>query len=330
MKAIRYETFGQADEVLQFADLETPKAGPGQVLVRLETSGVNPSDTKKRLGSFPDLLDNGYVTPHSDGAGIVEAVGSGVSETRVGERVWIFNAQFARRFGTAAEYVAVDSRYAPALPEGTDFAIGACLGIPVMTAHRCVFADGDVKGKTLLVTGGAGRVGYYAIQWASLAGARVISTASNEADEKTCLEAGADIVVNHWSDDWPEDILRATDGEKVDRVIDVEFGTNLEKVLDVIRTGGVIATYSSANDMQPKLPFYRMMYMDLTIRLVIVYAMPDSAKEQAIADIDVALSANKLKHRIAEIVPLAECARAHEMIESGDIRGCVVLRCRDD
>lgn len=330
MKAILFETFGPASDVLQTRNIDTPSPGPGQVLVKLETSGVNPSDTKKRLGSFPDLVDNGYVIPHSDGAGVIEAVGEGVSASRAGERVWIFNAQFGRRFGTAAEYVAVDSNHAPALPVAADFETGACLGIPVMTAHRCVFADGDVKGQTILITGGAGRVGYYAIQWAALAGARVIATASNADDEAACHDAGAEIVINHRADDWPQQLLSATEGARVDRVIDVEFGANLEKVLDVIRTGGVIATYSSSADMQPRLPFYRMMYMDLTIRMVIVYAMPETAKQQAISDIEVALSANKLKHRIAKVLPLSDCAEAHELIEEGNLRGCVVLRCQDD
>lgn len=329
MKAIRFESFGPASEVLLYGDIEKPAAGPGEVLVKLEASGVNPSDTKKRAGSFPDLVDNGYVIPHSDGAGTIESVGAGVSETRIGERVWIYNAQFGRRFGTAAEYVAVDSNHAPPLPGGTDFEVGACLGIPVMTAHRCVFSDGNVQGQTILITGGAGRVGYYAIQWAALAGARVVATASNAEDEAACRDAGAQIVVNHRTGDWAEKLLAETGGAKVDRVIDVEFGTNLEKVLDVIRTGGVIATYSSSGDMQPKLPFYRMMYMDLTIRMVIVYAMPESAKEQAITDIEVALSANKLKHRIAKVLPLSACAEAHELIEKGNLRGCVVLRCQE-
>ena len=329
MKAMLFETFGPAADVLQSRDIDKPTPGPGQVLVKVETSGVNPSDTKKRLGSFPDLLDKGYVIPHSDGAGIIEAVGDGVSTARVGERVWIYNAQFGRRFGTAAEYVAVDSNHAPSLPEAADFETGACLGIPVMTAHRCVFADGDVRDQTVLVTGGAGRVGHYAIQWAALAGARVIATASNEEDEAACRDAGAEIVINHRNDDWPQQLLSATGGTRVDRVIDVEFGANLEKVLDVIRTSGVIATYSSSADMQPKLPFYRMMYMDLTIHLVIVYAMPDSAKKQAIDDIDAALSANKLKHRIAKVFPLSACAEAHALIESGKTRGCVVLRCQE-
>jgi NADPH2:quinone reductase len=166
MRAAWFDSFGSAKDVLQVSELETPVAGPGEVLVWLTTSGVNPSDVKKRAGSFPNLLDDGFVIPNSDGAGIIEAVGDGVDAGRVGERVWIYQAQYGRRFGTAAEYVAIDARRAPKLPDAASVEIGACLGIPAMTAHRCVFADGDVANQTILVTGGAGRVGHYAVQWA--------------------------------------------------------------------------------------------------------------------------------------------------------------------
>lgn len=325
MKAIRFEKFGKADEVLERVNIEKPVPGPGEVLVKLATSAVNPSDTKKRMGSFPDLLDHGYVVPHSDGAGVIEAVGEGVPSSRIGERVFVFNAQYGRRFGTAADYVALPSFHAPTLPDAASFEVGACLGIPAMTAHRCVFADGSVEGKTVLVTGGAGRVGFYAIQWAALSGARVIATASNLADVNACCNAGAEIVVNHRDADWPAQLLEATGGEKIDRVVDVEFGANLENVLKVIATSGVIATYSSMSEKEPKLPFLRMMYLDITLRMVIVYAMPDEAKAQAIADIQDALETGRLQHRIARLMPLCECAAAHREIEAGTLRGSVVL-----
>ena len=144
MRAAWYEAFGPARDILQVGDVDTPSAGPGEVLVRLQTSGVNPSDAKKRAGSFPNLLDGGFVIPNSDGAGIIEAVGDGVDDSRIGERVWVYQAQFARLFGTAAEYVAIDSSRAAVLPDNAGFEVGACLGIPAMTAHRCVFSDGDV------------------------------------------------------------------------------------------------------------------------------------------------------------------------------------------
>jgi NADPH2:quinone reductase len=325
MRAAWFEEFGTAADVLKVGEFDTPVAGPGEVLVRLHTSGVNPSDVKKRAGSFPNLLDDGPVIPDSDGAGVIEAVGDGVSATRVGERVWVYQAQFERRFGTAAEYVAIESERAPCLPDNTGFDVGACLGIPAMTAHRCVFADGSVDGQRILVTGGAGRVGHYAVQWASQAGATVIATASNKDDADACVSAGAHRVVDHCDENCAQAILDATDGEPVDRIIEVEFGANLQTSIEVIRTGGVIATYSSMQDAQPKLPFFQMMYKDMTIHFVIVYAMPESAKQFAIADIERALSNNLLQHRIARNFPLDEIVQSNELIEQGKIRGTVIL-----
>jgi len=325
MQAAWFERFGAASDVLQVGDKPTPIAGPGEVLVRMRTSGVNPSDVKKRAGSAPGLLDDGYVIPNSDGAGVIEAVGEGVEAKRIGERVWVYQAQFGRRFGTAAQYVAIDAIRAVPLPIEAGFDVGACAGIPIMTAHRCVHADGPIAGRTVLVTGGAGRVGFYAIQWAKMAGAKVIATASNERDERVCRDAGARHVINHREPGWGTRIKALNDGKPVDRVIDVEFGANLPEVLDCIRTGGVIATYSSTQVKEPQLPFLRMMYLDLTLHLVIVYAMPEAAKKHAIADITQAFRHGMLLHRIADRIPLAEIARANEKVELGGSPGCVVV-----
>ena len=325
MQAAWYETFGPAAEVMQVSQQPVPEPGDGQVLIRLKTSGVNPSDVKKRAGAFPDLLDGGFVIPHSDGVGIIEAVGSGVPNSRIGERVWIYQAQHGQRFGTAADHVALDERRAILLPDNTGFDVGACLGIPAMTSHRCVFADGPVDGQTLLVTGGAGRVGHYAIQWAAQGGAQVIATASTPDDEQSCIKAGASRVVRHGDPDWSTTVLEATGDAPVDRVVDVQFGTNLPEVLNLIRTGGTIATYSSTQALKPTLPFPKIMYKDLTIRFVIVYDMPESAKIQAVADIDRKLRTDRLQHRTTHRLPLANIVRAHELIEQGGFRGCVTV-----
>jgi len=325
MRAAWFESFGSAKDVLLIGEQEAPTAGPGEVLVRIATSGVNPSDVKKRAGSFPNLLDGGFVIPNSDGAGVIESVGDGVDAKRVGERVWIYQAQYGRRFGTAAEFVAIESSRAPTLPDNASFDVGACLGIPVMTAHRCVFADGDVAGQTILVTGGAGRVGHYAVQWASQAGATVIATASNDEDKAVCEAAGAAHVINHRGDDVVAAIMEATGGQEVDRVVDVEFGGNLPVTVEILRVGGTIATYASTAVPEPKLPFFKMMYKDVTVRMVIVYAMPEEAKRHAIADIAKALSADALQHRIAHTMPLEDIVRSNELVEQGSIRGAVIL-----
>ena len=325
MKACWFEAFGAAQNGLQQGEWPTPEPGSGEVLVQLHATGVNPSDVKKRAGAFPDLLEAGPVIPHSDGAGVISAVGEGVSPSRVGERVFVYQAQYGRQLGTAAEYVALDSVRAPTLPENASIEVGACIGIPIMTAHRCVFADGPVADQLILVTGGAGRVGHYAIQWAHRAGARVIATASNEQDAAACREAGAEAVVNHREPEWGEAVLDLTGGQKVDRVIEVEFGANLPELLHCVRIGATIATYSSTVVPEPALPFRTMMFMDLTVRMVIVYAMPEEAKAQAVADTQVALAEGGLQHRIVETLPFDQMARAHEIIEEGSVRGCVVV-----
>ena len=325
MRAALYRQFGPAREVLELCEVDTPSPGPGEVLVRLQTSAINPSDVKKRAGAFPDLLDSGFVIPNSDGAGVIESIGEGVDKGRKGERVWVYQAQHERRFGTAAEYVAISSNCAPRLPQNADFDIGACLGIPAMTAHRAVFADGEVEDKTLLIMGGGGRVGYYAIQWARHANAKVIATASNPNDKTACMDAGADHVVNHRAEDFARQVLEANKGALIDRVIDLEFGTNLPVSVEVLRVGGTIAAYGSAQRPEPVLPFYKMMYKDLTVRMIIVYAMPDSAKDHAVADINSALSGGWLKHRIARSLPLDEIATGNEIVEAGESRGAVIL-----
>ena len=325
MKAAWFEKFGSAEQVIQVGEQPKPVAALGQVLVKLATSGVNPSDVKKRAGASPSLLDDGLVIPHSDGAGVIESVGPGVPEDRVGQRVWVYQAQYGRRLGTAAEYVVLDSNRAIHLPDNTEFSVGACLGIPVMTAHRCVYSDGDISGQVVLVTGGAGRVGYYAIQWALIAGAEVIATASNDADRDTCLALGASAVVNHREPDWGKQVLIASQGKKVDRVIDVEFGANLPQILNCIATSGVVATYSSTQVKQPSLPFIDMMFMDLTLRMILVYAMPESAKVHAIEAIAEALQTGKLQHRIAHKVTLDQITEGHKLVEQGGFGGCVIV-----
>ncbi len=189
-----------------------------------------------------------------------------------------------------------------------------------------VFADGPVKDQVVLVTGGMGRVGYYAIQWAKWGGATVIATASNEEDAAACRELGADATVNHRAAGWGRVALESNGGVRVDRVVEVEFGANLPEVLECIRTGGVIATYSSTVEKEPQLPFLRMMFMDLTVRMVIVYAMPEEAKESAIADTCRLLREGVLRHRIAHRLPFTDMVRAQELIEQGGFGGCVVVR----
>ena len=325
MQAVWYNKFGSAENVLEIGEYQTPEPAQGEVKVRIHASGVNPSDTKKRLGANPAVLNNGPVIPNSDGSGEIVALGEGVNNRNIGERVWIYNAQFGRQEGTSAQFVCIPSNQAVWMPDNASYEIGAMMGIPAMTAHRCVCADGSVDGQILLVTGGAGRVGYYATQWAKYFGATVIATGSSRKSVEHCKQAGADFVVGHPSNKTATEILEFTSGRKVDRIVDGDFGVNLPSVLDVLKTNGVIATYSSMTNMNPVIPFVRMMFMDITIRMVLVYAMPGEAKQQAIEDITDMLTGGNFDHRVAATFPLEQSAKAHNEIERGDNYGSVII-----
>lgn len=325
MKAIWFNETGDAEQVLKYGEMDAPRPGAGEVLVRIHASGVNPSDVKKRAGLQPPGFEDGFVIPHSDGAGIIEAVGDGVDATRVGEHVFVYQAQYQRHWGTAAEYLVIDASRAAKMPKNIDFDIGACAGIPMMTAHRCVFASGPVEGKTVLVTGASGRVGFYAAQWARLGGARVIATAGSDSRCEQAEKTGAHHVLNYRRDDLVGAIKSAAGDGGVDRIVDVEFGLNIETSSLVLNTNGVIATYSSSMAMTPEIPFYPLMFNNITMQLVLVYNMPEQAKQDAATAIYESLDNDRLIHRIAERYPLADTAAAHRAIEQGGLDGCIIV-----
>jgi NADPH:quinone reductase len=262
MRAAWYEKNGPAADVLKIGDLPIAEPGPGEVRVRVVASGLNPTDVKSRAGSRP--MGFPRVVPHQDGAGVIDAVGPGVPASRVGERVWLYTVQWQRPWGTAAEYTVVPAPRAVTLPSNTNFAEGACLGIPAITAHRCLFADGPIDGQMVLVTGGAGAVGHYGIQLAKWAGARVVATVSSREKAVLAMEAGADHVVNYRTGDTAAEILELTGGAGVDRIVDVDFGGNLAVSVKVIKVNGVVAAYASAGDTEPKLPYSAIMARNVT------------------------------------------------------------------
>ena len=329
MRAVWYERNGEADEVLQYGELETPTPAAGEVLVRLATSCVNPIDVKRRRGARGQVIKDPLVIPGFDGAGVIAAVGEGVPESRIGERVWVYEAQWQRPRGTAAEFVTVPAERAVRLPEATGFVEGACLGIPALTAHRAVFADGPVAGLTVLVTGGAGAVGAYAIQFAKLGGARVLTTVSSDQKAEIAADAGADYVFNYKAENVVQRIADLPGGGGVDRIVEVEFGGNLPQSLEVLKPNGVIAAYASDAVPEPKVPFYTLAYRSATARFILVFMMPEAAKQQAVEDITRWLEAGELRHYIAKRLPLAEAAAAHQAMEAGVI-GNVVLEIAPD
>ncbi len=325
MRAAWYERYGPAREVLQVGELPTPSPNPGEVVVRVHCSGVNPSDWKSRMGSRGDF-PYARIVPHSDGAGVIETLGEGVDDRRVGQRVWLYNGQWQRPMGTAAQYIALPAAQTVPLADSVSFAEGACLGIPAMTAHRCLFADGPLEGKTVLVTGGAGAVGNYAVQLAKWGGAaKVLTTVSSAAKAEQARKAGADAIINYRTSDVTEAVLEATDGQGVDRIVEVDFGGNLAISQRVLKPNGVIAAYASAGDREPKLQYQAFMRKNAVLRLVLVYSMPQEAKRQAVSDINRAIDADALWHPIGARFPLEQIAAAHEAQESGRVIGNIIL-----
>ncbi|HLH82682.1 MAG TPA: NADPH:quinone reductase [Trebonia sp.] len=320
MKAAVYRGTGPARDVLRVEEMDRPEPGPGEVLVRVHASGVNPTDFKARSGAVPRPIAE-FQVPHQDGAGVIEAVGAGVDPARTGERVWVWFAAHGSRWGTAAEYTVVPARQAVHLPEGASFEFGASLGVPAMTAHRCLFADGPIAGKTVLVAGGAGAVGHFAIELAKWAGARVVTTVSSPEKASLAAKAGADLVVNYRDEDAAEQIkaFAAT----VDRVTEVALGANLKLDLAVAGPSTVVVTYA-ADGPDPVLPVRACMTANVTLRFVLLYGVPDLALDEAAADITAAVTAGALTELPAHRFPLSEIASAHEAAEGGAIGKVIV------
>ncbi|MDY6940424.1 MAG: NADPH:quinone reductase [Cyanobacteriota bacterium] len=325
MKAIWYEKSGSAKEVLEYGEVETPEPGVGEVRVRVRISGVNPSDTKFRSGWMGLQQPYPRTIPHNDGAGVIDAVGEGVSGDRIGERVWIYEAQRGSAFGTAAEFVVVPGHKAVSMPENLDMTAGASLGVPAMTAHFLVFADGAVTDRTILVHGGAGAVGIYAIQLAKWGGATVITTVSSEEKAAVAREMGADHIINYRQEDVVARVLDITQKRRVDRIADVALAANMEVNTKLIARNGTIAAYESGDAPKVEIPFYDLLYKNATLRTVLVYAMSDEAHAAAARDINRAIAEGVLQHRIAQQFPLAETAAAHDAVDSGQLIGKVVI-----
>lgn len=325
MQAAFYERTGAAAEVLQVAELPDPQPGPGEVRVRLRWSGVNPSDVKSRAGLRSKVLAFPRIVPHSDGMGVVDAVGEGVPAARIGERVWIWNAAWGRAFGSAAQFVVLPSRQAVPLPEGTSDEAGACLGIPALTALHAVLCGGGVQGQTVLVAGGAGAVGHYAVQFAKLLGARsVIATVSSAAKAELARAAGADVVIDYRTENVAECVRATTQGRGVDRIVEVDVAANSTLDLDVIRPGGDCVVYGSGKG-EFTLPFFPLIAKNVTMRFFIVYNLDEADRERALAMLTGFLQRGVLQHLIAQRLPLAQIVQAHELVESGLAVGNVVI-----
>ena len=324
MRAAWYTRFGTAAEVLEVGDMPDPIPGPGEVRVRLAASGINPSDVKSRAGQVRPLAA-ARVVPHNDGAGTIDLVGPGVSGELLGRRVWTFNAAYRRPMGTAAQFVCLPLELTAPLPDALDFQRGACLGVPAMTAHRCVFVHGPVAGKTVLVTGGGGVVGNIAVQMAAWAGARVIATAGSPASLEHARAAGAHEVVDYRDDDAYRTIGQLTQGRGVDLIVEVDLAANAAPSIEILAPGATVACYASPSDRQPRIPFYAWAAKSIHLACILVYEMTDEQRDRAVADIGAWGASGVCKLAVAAVLPLNEIVRAHEIVEGGRKVGQVVL-----
>ena len=322
MQAVYYESNGAARDVLKVGEIPTPHPGQGEVRVKLATSGVNPSDVKSRQGltrkiAFP------RVVPHSDGAGVIDEVGDGIPKSRIGERVWVWNGQWKRAFGTAAEFIVLPSAQAVVMPDHLGFDAGACLGIPAMTAiHAVTLADIAPK-TSLLVSGGAGAVSQYVIQFAKAKGANIIATVSSSAKAEAAREAGADHTIDYKRESVGERVMQITDKRGVDTVIEMDLAANAKLLPSVLRPKGSVIVYGTSPEAV--LPAAFCLTNSIRLQFFLVYELDAKDRDRAIGGISDALKAGKLFNRVLHTTfPLAETAAAHEAVERGTVGNVVV------
>jgi NADPH2:quinone reductase len=296
------------------------------VRIKVAWSGVNPSDVKSRAGTRTKSLPFPRIIPHSDGSGVIDQVGPDVPSTRIGERVWVWNAAWMRPFGTSAQYVVLPSEQAVPLPPNTDLAAGACLGIPALTAYHAITADGGVADRNVLIAGAAGAVGHYAVQFARIKGARqIIATVSGPEKAALAREAGADIILNYRTDDLSSAVSDATHGEGIDRIVEVDLAANIGADISLLRPGGEIIVYGSSAP-EVSVPFSPAIRKGLHLYFFIVYDLSSAIRKSAIVDLSKLLEENRLLHNIAARLRLEQMVKAHELVEQGSVTGNVVLQ----
>jgi NADPH2:quinone reductase len=316
MRAATYRTKGRATDVLRVEELALPEPDLGEVRVKVSFSGVNPSDVKSRAGAANPAMDFPVVVPHSDGAGVIDALGPLVISRRVGQRVWLFNAQWGRAMGTAAEYVVVPAQMAVPLPDDVPLEVGASIGIPLMTAYHAIDACGSLLGRNVVVFGAAGNVGGYATQLARRGAARVIAVISSDPKAQLALACGADEVINYRSGDVAQRVRQLTSGHGADLVIDVDAAANSRHYGDMLAFGGKVVIYGSAQPQIP-IPFRPMILGFATLYFFIVYKLPPEVLRQTLDGVTGLLRRNDLKHPRLEVHSLEQVVAAHERVEAG-------------
>ena len=323
MRAAWYTMNGQARDVINIGDLPTPAPGPGEVRVMLMTSGVNPSDVKSRRAR---PMTDALIVPHSDGAGVIDAVGAGVHSVTTGDRVWVWNGQWQRPLGTAATAIVLPQAQAVALPDNTDFAAGACLGIPAMTAWHAVSLLGDIRGKSVLIVGAGSAVGHYATQMAVLAGAQVIGTVGSPEKARHAGAAGVATIIDYKTEAVAARVRELTAGRGADAIIDMDFSHTATLLTDgVLAAHGTLVCYGSNVNANIGIPFLTALFNSLSLRFFLVYDLLPAARLAALAGLSQLLQRGQLAHTIGARFTLNEIVAAHEAVEQGKVVGNVVI-----
>lgn len=317
MKAAWYVAQGAPKDVFQVGVMPDPVPAPGEVRVRVHASGANPTDTYTRSGVRRRGLPYPRIIPHQDGTGVIDAVGDGVAASRIGERVWIYMAQWQRPFGTAAEYCVVPSERAPRLPDNCGFNEGASLGVPWLTAHYAVTMDGPVEGKTVLVGGGTGAVGYYCIQIARARGAHVIASVGSAGKGALARAAGADEVVDFRAEDVGARIGALTGGRGADRILEPFFAKNAVLYPQMLAKCGTVIAYG-AGGAEGTISAAWGIQNQPTIRFIYMYEFPAEAYSRAVADFTALQTAGKLKHLPVREFSIEQVAQCHDAVEAGN------------
>ncbi|HEU0203780.1 MAG TPA: NADPH:quinone reductase [Burkholderiaceae bacterium] len=322
MRAAWYSRNGEARDVLEVGELPAPMPAAGEVRIKLATSGVNPSDVKSRSGR---PLNSQRIVPHSDGAGVIDAAGQGVPANRIGERVWIWNGQWQRPMGTAAEYIVLPESQAVPLPASTDFVAGACLGIPAMTAYQAVRLLGEIAGKTLLVIGAASAVGHYVAQLAVIGGANVIGTVGSAVKARHALAAGVTTTINYKTESVAERVKELTGGHGADAIVDMDFSTTVQLLGNGgLAPHGTLVSYGSNAYGDIPVPFRALLWNSFSLRFFLVYDLTPHDRREVIQGLSELLVRGALRHTIGARYPLNEIAAAHEAVERGSIGNVVV------
>lgn len=319
MKAIYYNKTGDAKKVLKLGSFDDPTPTKNQVVLKMNFSSVNPADTKKRSGWISKKLNENFVIPHSDGCGEVIEVFNKKDKDIIGKKFWICGGSKNNFLGTCAEYYSTNKNNLIPIPKNISLLESSCLGVPVATAYFSVFSESIKKEKYVFISGGAGAVSNYAIQFAKSKGLKVITTVSSNTKKNICSSIGADLILNYKKlkeDEIVSKIYDFTKGQLVDRCIEVDFGYNIHLLPKILKNNGIVCSYSSSSILKPKFPYYLYAPKGINVKIVQAF-LHDSIYLKKIGNFaNILINNKKLKHPIIKSYNIQDAYKAHDYIEN--------------